>query len=98
MEVIVIRILYYQIAQEVEDRETAGWRVTRWRDDGEVIMRRERGFGSLGGHLLVGFFTGISTCGLCNLIYGLHARGKTRQELHLRPEVDRSEGSVANLL
>lgn len=79
----VKRLPRAMIKQEIEDKETEGWHLEHW-DGNQAVMRREGGWGSVVGHLLVALFTFWLTLGLGNLVYALYAHGKSMCELYIR--------------
>jgi hypothetical protein len=58
------------LQKEVEDAKVEGWQVDSEQSDKVVLVKR--GWGTLGGHVLIGFLTIWWTLGIGNVLYAAY--------------------------
>lgn len=72
--------------RQIEDEETEGWSVGE--DGDEKVVMYKAGYGTLGGHVLVGLLTIWWTFGIGNVIYAAYKHWGDRDKKVVRDEHD----------
>lgn len=85
------------LKQQVEDRQAEGWKIEEVTDSGRrVVMSTTKG-GSVGGHAVTGFLTGLWTFGLGNAAYGKLSKKRNRQRVVLRADDEAGTGEYNSI-
>jgi ribosomal protein L37AE/L43A len=87
------------LRQQVEDRKAEGWEIEEITHSGKRVMMTTTEGGTIGGHALTGFLTGLWSFGAGNIVYNKLSKKKNKERIALRADevADESTQSRENI-